>query len=68
MSDVVKDSIWNHTNGNEYTVLLITNEYSENQDKYPTTVVYQGKNKRIWSRPLLDWHRSMTLKIGSYDD
>ncbi len=68
MDSLAKGSIWSHTNGNEYTVLLMANEYSENQDKYPTTVVYQGKNKRIWSRPLSDWHRSMKLEIGSYDE
>lgn len=53
-------SEWLHTNGTEYKVVLIANEHSDQQDKYPTTVVYTGKNSKVWSRPLSDWHRSMT--------
>ena len=53
-------SEWRHTNGNLYHVLCIANEHTERPDQYPVTVVYQGDNGRIWSRPLSDWHRSMT--------
>ena len=53
-------SRWTHSNGNIYAVVLIANEHSENQDKYPTTVVYRDYNGKTWSRPLSDWHRSMT--------
>ena len=38
-------SKWQHTNGNIYKVTCITNEHSENQEKYPTTVVYIYRNK-----------------------
>ena len=55
-------SVWVHKNGNEYTVLMLTNQCSERQEEYPTTVVYQGSNGRVWSRPLVDWFRSMTPK------
>lgn len=53
--------VWTHTSGRDYTVLLIANQHSENP-KYPPTVVYEGDNGRVWSRPLSDWHRSMTYK------
>ncbi len=53
-------SRWRHSNGNIYAVILIANEHSENQDRYPTTVVYRDYDGRTWSKPLSDWHRSMT--------
>jgi hypothetical protein len=35
------------------------------RDKYPVTVVYQGVvNGAVWTRPLSDWHRSMTSVQG----
>lgn len=45
-----------HTNGNIYTVLCLTNEHAsqDNQNKYPTTVVYIGQNGKLWSRRLED--------------
>jgi hypothetical protein len=52
-------SKWRHTNGIKYKVILITNLDSVNE-KYPTTVVYKGKNGKIWSRPLSDWYRSFS--------
>lgn len=66
MNNILINSLWVHTNGNKYTVICIANEYSENLIKYPITVVYRGENNRIWSRPLNDWHRSMTL-LRDYD-
>lgn len=53
-------SRWRHSNGNTYAVIFITNKHSENQDRYPTTVVYRDYDGRTWSKPLSDWHRSMT--------
>lgn len=62
MTDLLPiNSRWKHYNGNEYEVLYIANEYSEQLDKYPVTVVYRGKNGRIWSRPLDKWFDSFTL-------
>ncbi|MBU9200099.1 DUF1653 domain-containing protein [Burkholderia multivorans] len=60
-------SEWRHQNGNRYTVLCIANEFTERPDKYPPTVVYQGLNGRIWSRPVSDWARSMTLVRDAAD-
>lgn len=59
---VKKGTHWKHRNGCEYLIILLTNENSnpENSDKYPVNVVYIGMNGNIWSRPLTDWHRSMT--------
>lgn len=54
-------SNWRHYNGNIYEVLMFTNIISENQDKYPTTIVYYNiENMANYSRPLMDWERSMT--------
>jgi hypothetical protein len=52
-------SVWKHYNNNYYRVLMMCNIDSRNQSRYPTSVVYQGQNGNIWSRPLGDWHRSM---------
>lgn len=61
LDSVTIGSRWRHYNGNEYEVVMLTNEHSTNQEKYPTTVVHRGDyNGRVWSRPLPDWHWSMT--------
>ena len=54
------ESQWKHKNGNIYTVKSFTNEASENNE-YPVTVVYEGENGNVWSRPLERWYSSMTL-------
>ena len=51
-------SNWRHKNGNEYTIMFFTNINSTDLVKYPPTVVYQGNNELLWSRPINDWHRS----------
>ena len=61
---VLECSLWRHTNGVIYRVLHIANTTSQDLDKYPITVVYQGLyNEKIWTRPLSDWHRSFTKKV-----
>ena len=59
----IPGSVWCHTNGNRYILMCIANEFSERPEQYPPTVVYQGENGRIWSRPVSDWAHlgSMTL-------
>jgi hypothetical protein len=62
MSDLLKtvtaNSLWQHTNGNRYVVLYITNT-AYRHPNYPITVVYQNTdNGTVWSRPLADWERS----------
>ena len=53
-------SLWHHKNGNKYEVITIANSETKT-DRYPVTVVYKNiDNGTIWSRPLSDWHRSMT--------
>lgn len=45
-------SLWKHKgNGINYEVILIANEYSENED-YPIVVVYIGSNGRTWAKNL----------------
>ena len=51
---------WQHKNGLKYTVLFVTNTTVERPGHAPD-VVYQGDHGSMWSRPLADWHRSMTL-------
>lgn len=51
-------SKWRHSNGNEYVIKAFTNMNSTDLIKYPPTVVYQGNNELLWSRPINDWHRS----------
>lgn len=60
VGEVTPLSRWTHRNGGIYAVILIANEHSENQDRYPTTVVYRDYDGKTWSKPLSDWHRSMT--------
>lgn len=63
MTDKAKVTVgskWRHSNGNEYEVVALANENTERPDEYPVTVVYEGRNGRIWSRRLSDWHRSMS--------
>lgn len=59
------ETLWQHHNGGVYRVLHIANQQTTNPDKYPVTVVYQGVvNGAVWTRPLSDWHRSMTSVQG----
>ena len=53
------NSHWRHRNGHLYTVMFITNT-AKLSEKHPPDVVYKGSYGRMWSRPLSDWHRSMT--------
>jgi len=59
-----KDSIWTHTNDNAYSIVTVTNLEAGDPIYYPATVVYVGANLKEWSRPLFDWHRSMTYFSG----
>ena len=54
------NTIWQHSNGNQYQVVMFTNIETDRQDKYPTTVVYRNlMNGKAYSRKLSDWERSM---------
>lgn len=52
---------YRHPNGAEYVVIAIANEHSDREDEYPPAVVYQGDNGRVWTKPLKDFIRKMTL-------
>jgi len=61
MIDPKPNDIWMHSNGILYRVIMLTNMQSK-KEKYPPTVVYETiSNGNVWSRPLSDWHRSMTF-------
>ena len=47
-------SRWTHRNGAPYTVLMIANADTQDGARYPVTVVYQGDNANVWSRPASD--------------
>lgn len=51
---------WRHRNGIEYRVVCLTNEHST-RPEYPVTVVYQGENKRLWSKTKDDFIAKMTF-------
>jgi hypothetical protein len=51
---------WAHSNGAEYKILMLTNQYSD-RDEYPCTVVYQGHNGKVWSKPLANFLQKMFL-------
>jgi hypothetical protein len=55
-------SVWMHRNGINYQVLLFTN-VGGSKANYQEQIVYTNiHNGLVYSRPLSDWHRSMTLK------
>lgn len=64
-------SVWTHDKtGNNYCVVMLTNIGTTQPDRYPVTVVYQNVlSDTLWSRPLTDWHRSMTRNrfLGNRD-
>lgn len=50
-------TVWLHENGNEYTVLMLTNMTADRLD-YPKRVVYYNNNGDIYDKELSTWHRS----------
>lgn len=53
-------SVWQHRDGDIYTVEMLANEHTSQPERYPVTVVYRGQDGKVWSRRLVDWHGSMT--------
>lgn len=51
--------VYQHINGNVYTIIAIANESSK-RIEYPPTVVYQGKNGLVWAKPLTNFINKMT--------
>lgn len=54
------NSVWQHTNGNQYQVAVITNATSIKPNYPPTVVYFNVINDTWWSRPVSEWARSMT--------
>lgn len=61
-------SFWIHSSGRRYAVFAIANAESTDHERYPPTVVYFDGDRNIWSRPLSDWHRSMTHRMDELID
>lgn len=61
------DSTWKHHNGNTYEIIAIANLETTRPEKYPITIVYEGENGKIWSRPFDRWHASMKQVAHSED-
>ena len=65
MNKVKAGTFWKHDKtGRIYLVLLIANSQGDDPSKevkYPKAVVYKGSDGKTWTRPLSDWHRSMTF-------
>lgn len=60
-------SRWAHRNGNEYTVLVLTNTEST-RPEYPPRVIYQGDNGNVWDKTVEDFLAKMTLVAPASDD
>ena len=53
--NIIIGGVYNHKrSGLPYEVILISNSKSDNQDKFPETVVYHecGGDRNVWSRPI----------------
>lgn len=51
---------WLHHGGKEYKIITVTNTAALDHDKFPVTVVYQGHDGNIWSRPANSFLRKFT--------
>lgn len=61
-----KYSCWHHHgSGKMYVVVMITNQYTTQPDRFPVTVVYYDSMDptKVWSRPLEEFLKSMTRLV-----
>ncbi|PCI53634.1 MAG: hypothetical protein COB36_11925 [Alphaproteobacteria bacterium] len=61
---VIPGEVYNHKgSGLPYEVILISNSKSNDEDKFPVTVVYHefGGNRNIWSRPIVQFKERFEL-------
>lgn len=54
------NSVWKHSSGQIYKVAALTNMTSTREEYPPTVVYFNVDHDTWWSRPVADWHRSMT--------
>jgi hypothetical protein len=52
-------STWLHHENVEYKVIQIANEYSNDFNLLPLTVIYQGSNGHIWAKTLDEFFSEM---------
>lgn len=61
----VPTSVWAHTSGRLYTVLMVTSPPDEEKTAdFPVSVLYLGSDGRKWVKSLKRWHDSMTPVSG----
>lgn len=53
-------SWWHHSSGRQYYIKDHANFFSDDWERYPPTIVYEGEDGHTWTRPAHDWMRSMT--------
>lgn len=54
-------SLWQHTKGGRYIVVMLANLRQPPKEGYPQTVVYRDVlTGEAFTRPASDWRRSMT--------
>jgi len=57
-------TFWTHHSGRVYRVIAVANVHSDDQERYPITVVYRGvTKKRVWSKSLVRFHATMTQGV-----
>ena len=45
-----KYSYWKHHNGNTYQIIMLANEGTKDEERYPVTVIYQNIfSASVWS-------------------
>lgn len=61
--DVQPGTRWQHHSGKYYRVMMLTNEHSQQREKFPLTVVYMDEQQRTWSRPVMKFiYKFMPVK------
>lgn len=56
---ITKKGFYMHSNGSKYQVITIANQNST-RPEYPTMVVYQGEDGKVWSKSMDSFIESMS--------
>ena len=53
-------TLWTHHSGRVYRVITVSNVHSDDQERYPITVIYRGVlDKKVWSKSLARFRETM---------
>lgn len=64
---LAKGSVWQHAEGDYYQIIGGTNQASDDQVRFPTTVVYTDTERNVWSRPLDAFLQRFEHRYTMYD-